>query len=200
MKSPLSSLRCEMRLRVAGVFAALLMLVVGFVTTPNAEARGRAGLLVTVYNFPSTYDWRDWEESSPWTRSRSLRRPCLTTTFTQIFHDWGEGSVGRRCNDDDFLVRYQGFIRVPTTETYTFYTSTDDGFRLQIGRSVVIDDWEDQEDEEWNAEEGISLVANRGYTLEAWLYENGGGAVAELYYSVGGDEPSVVPSSWFSHR
>jgi hypothetical protein len=96
-------------------------------------------------------------------------------------------------------VRYQGFIRVPTTETYTFYTSTDDGFRLQIGRSVVIDDWEDQGDEEWNAEEAISLVANRRYALDAWFYENGGGAVAELYYSVGGGESSVVPGSWFSH-
>jgi len=89
---------------------------------------------------------------------------------------------------------------VPTTETYTFYTATDDGFRLQIGRSVVIDDWEDQSIGPWNAEEEISLVANRGYTLEAWLYENGGGAVAELYYSVGGGGLSVVPSSWFSHR
>ena len=186
-----------MRLRVAGVFAALLILVVGFITPQNAEARGRRGLLVTVYNFPSTYDW---EESSPWTRSRSLRRPCLTTTFSQIFHDWDEGSVGRRCNDDDFLVRYQGFIRVPTTETYTFYTSTDDGFRLQIGRSVVIDDWQDQPSLEWNAEEGISLVANRRYALDAWFFENQGSAVAELYYSVvGGGAPSVVPSSWFSH-
>jgi hypothetical protein len=96
-------------------------------------------------------------------------------------------------------VRYQGFIRVPTTETYTFYTSTDDGFRLQIGRSVVIDDWEDQSSQEWNAEEEISLVANRRYALDAWLFESQGIAVAELYYSVVGGEPSVVPSSWFSH-
>ena len=186
-----------MRLRVAGVFVALLILVAGFVTPPNAEARGRWGLLVTVYNFHEEYDW---EESSPWTRSRSLRRPCLTTTFSQINHNWGEGGVGRRCNDDDFLVRYQGFIRVPTTETYTFYTTTDDGFRLQIGRSVVIDDWEDHPPQEWNAIEAISLVANRRYALDAWLYENDGGAVAMLYYSVGGDEPSVVPGSWFSQR
>lgn len=189
-----------MRLRVAGVFVALLILVAGFVTPPNAEARGRGGLLVTVYNFPSTYEEYDWEESSPWTRSRSLRRPCLTTMFSQINHDWDEGGVGRRCNDDDFLVRYQGFIRVPTTETYTFYTTTDDGFRLQIGRSVVIDDWEDQSPEVWNAVEAISLVANRRYALDAWLYENGGLAVAMLYYSVGGDEPSLVPGSWFSQR
>jgi hypothetical protein len=189
-----------MRLRVAGVFAVLLILVVGFVTPPNAEARGRAGLLVTVYNFPSTYGWSDWEESSPWTRSRSLRRPCLTTTFDQIFQDWGSGSVGRRCNEDDFLVRYQGFIRVPTTGTYTFYTSTDDGFWLQIGRSVVIDDWEDQDANEWNEVGVISLVANRRYALDAWLYENSGDAEAALFYSVGGGEPSVVPSSWFSHR
>jgi hypothetical protein len=188
-----------MRLRVAGVFVALLILVAGFVTPPNAEARGRGGLLVTVYNFPSEYDW---EESSPWTRSRSLRRPCLTTTFSQINHDWDEGGVGRRCNDDDFLVRYQGFIRVPTTETYTFYTTTDDGFRLQIGRSVVIDDWEDQAPGAgvWNAVGAISLVANRRYALDAWLYENWGIAVAMLYYSVGGDEPSLVPGSWFSQR
>jgi hypothetical protein len=65
---------------------------------------------------------------------------------------------------------------------------------------VVIDDWEDHPPQEWNAIEAISLVANRRYALDAWLYENGGGAVAMLYYSVGGDEPSVVPGSWFSQR
>jgi len=199
LKSPLCSLRREMRLRVAGVFVVLVILVAGFIAPPSAEARGRGGLLVTVYNFPSTYRSYDWEESSPWTRSRFLRRPCLTTTFSQIFHNWGAGSVGRRCNDDDFLVRYQGFIRVPTTETYTFYTSTDDGFRLQIGQSVVIDDWELQGDDEWNATGVLALVANSRYSLEAWLFENAGGAVAKLYYSVGGDEPSAVPSSWFSY-
>jgi hypothetical protein len=91
---------------------------------------------------------------------------------------------------------------VPTTETYTFYTTTDDGFRLQIGRSVVIDDWEDQAAGAgvWNAVGAISLVANRRYALDAWLYENWGIAVAMLYYSVGGDEPSLVPGSWFSQR
>ena len=187
-------------MRVAGVFAALLMLVAGFVAPPNAEARGRGGLLVTVYNFPSTYEEDDWEESSPWTRSRTLGRPCLNTTLSQINQNWGYGGVGRRCNDDDFLVRYQGFIRVPTTETYTFYTTTDDGFRLKIGRSVVIDDWQDQSPREWNAVEATSLVANRRYALDAWLYENGGTAVAMLYYSVGGDEPSPVPGSWFSQQ
>jgi hypothetical protein len=189
-----------MRMSVAAKVAALLVMVACFSSISSVEARIGRGLLVTAYNFPSTYGWYDWMESSPWTRSRSLRRPCLTTTFSQIYHDWGRGSVGRRCKKDDFLVRYQGFIKVPSTDTYTFYTSTDDGFRLQIGQSVVIDDWADQEDEEWNAVGVIALAANRRYTLDAWLYENGGGAVAKLYFSVGGDEPSVVPSSWFSHR
>jgi hypothetical protein len=124
----------------------------------------------------------------------------METTFTQINHDWENLGVGRRCPADDFVVTYNGFIRVPSSGTYEFYTSTDDGFRLQIGTELVIDDWQDQGFEEYNAEGEVTLVANRRYKLQGWLYENAGGAGARLYYSVDGSDEEIVPADWFSSR
>ena len=188
-----------MRRFVASIVAASIILTGGFVSASNVDARDRSGLQVTVYNYRDLSQ-HQWERTSPWRGRGPTTRPCINTTFANIFDFWGEGSLGRRCNIDDFLVRYQGYITVPSTADYTFYTVTDDGFRLEIGSSVVINDWQVQSITTWNAtSESITLIGGERYNLDAWLFENGGGAGAMLYYSVGA-YPQEVPPSWFSHR
>jgi hypothetical protein len=41
--------------------------------------------------------------------------------------------------DDEFGARFTGFIEVPRDDTYTFYTTSDDGSQLSIGEIVVVD-------------------------------------------------------------
>ncbi|WP_179374855.1 PA14 domain-containing protein [Winogradskyella wichelsiae] len=42
-------------------------------------------------------------------------------------------------DSDNFAIRYTGFININTTETYTFYTSSDDGSKLFIDGNEVVD-------------------------------------------------------------
>jgi PA14 domain len=187
---------------LAGI-SALLLAVSFFSVAPVAEASARRGLSVDIYSYRNDPDEEWWEDSTPWVRLMVGARRCETTMLRQINHDWEQGKISRRCGVDDLLLHYTGQLRVPQSGDYTFYTISDDGFRLTIGTELVIDDWEDQGPEEigvWNADGEISLVGGRRYVLDAWMYENGGGAVAKLYYSVDGGDAELVPSTWYSNR
>ncbi len=47
--------------------------------------------------------------------------------------------ISVRERDDEFAVRYTGYVEVPEDGQYTFWTGSDDGSRLEIGNEVVVD-------------------------------------------------------------
>ncbi|WP_440989389.1 PA14 domain-containing protein [Haloarchaeobius baliensis] len=47
--------------------------------------------------------------------------------------------ISVRQQDDEFAVRYTGYVEVPEDGQYTFWTGSDDGSRLTIGNEVVVD-------------------------------------------------------------
>jgi glucose/arabinose dehydrogenase/regulation of enolase protein 1 (concanavalin A-like superfamily) len=47
--------------------------------------------------------------------------------------------VGVRSRGDSFALRFTGYLEVPADGLYTFYTSSDDGSRLYIGGTLVVD-------------------------------------------------------------
>lgn len=48
-------------------------------------------------------------------------------------------SLAPRDRNDNFAFLYEGFITVPTTDVYTFFLRSDDGSRLFIGDTLVVD-------------------------------------------------------------
>jgi len=47
-----------------------------------------------------------------------------------IDFDWGEGTPDQSIGKDTYSVRWTGKVEPRYSETYTFYTVTDDGVRL----------------------------------------------------------------------
>ncbi|HEX7901664.1 MAG TPA: PA14 domain-containing protein [Planctomycetota bacterium] len=47
--------------------------------------------------------------------------------------------VGVAKLDDHFALRFRAFLDVPKDGLYTFYTASDDGSRLALGRTVIVD-------------------------------------------------------------
>ncbi len=173
-----------------GLIAAL-----AFISVPNAEARGRGGLNVSIYDISeSGVDIYAYE---PWS-SGPIGSRCARVVLDTIDQDFAPQYGG--CGEDNFLVHYSGYLKVPRTSVYTFYASVDDGFHLQLGREVVLYDWEEQGTESYNVEGDIRLRRGVAYELKAWLNQGGGGKGAYLYYSVGGGQIELVPASWFSPR
>jgi hypothetical protein len=92
---------------------------------------------------------------------------------------------------DSFSVRWIGQVEPLYSETYTFYTNTDDGVRLWVDGQLIVDHWVDQSPTEWSGT--IALSAGIQYDIEMEYYENGGGAVAELRWSSASQAKEIIP-------
>lgn len=119
-------------------------------------------------------------------------------TVTSINHSWGSGVVLNSGRAEQVIVKYWGFIFVPGTgsQTLTFYNSSDDGFYMRINNQVVINDWQEQGNSFYNGSGSITLTGGQYYAIEAWYYENGGGAVAQLYWNQTGTIALVPTTSY----
>jgi hypothetical protein len=77
------------------------------------------------------------------------------------------------------------------SQTYTFYTTSDDGVRLWVNGVQVINNWTDHGPTENSGT--ISLAANQKYNITMEFYENGGGAVAKLSWSSASQPKQIIP-------
>ncbi|MBI9040830.1 PA14 domain-containing protein [Lutibacter sp.] len=119
--------------------------------------------------------------------------PALVRTDATVNFNWGTGNPGSPINNNNFSVRWSGFIQPLYTETYTFRTNSDDGIRLWVNGVQIINNWTDHGP---TINTGtINLTADVKYTIVLEFYENGGGAVAELSWSSPSQAQQIIPSS-----
>lgn len=148
---------------------------------PQLTASG-AGLTVSVYNNTTS-------------RTPNEANLCKTDVVSQIAANWGGGSV-MGCNSDRVTIHYYGTITVPNTGDYRFRNIADDGFYMTINGQPVISEWVDKGcNGAWGAT--IQLTAGTAYSIDAWFYENGGGACSTLYVLEPSGNWQVAPSAWF---
>ena len=110
---------------------------------------------------------------------------------------WGDpGGPDPVVGDDTFSARWTGEVEAAFSETYTFYTSTDDGVRLWVDGQQLVDAWIDQGTIEYRGT--IDLVAGNTYSVVMEYYENTGGAVAQLRWSSPSTPKDLVPQAALS--
>jgi glucose/arabinose dehydrogenase len=106
---------------------------------------------------------------------------------------WGSGSPAAPIGPDTFSARWSGRIQAQFSETYTFYTQSDDGVRLWVNGRLLINNWTNHSETENSG--SIALTAGQQVPITLEYYENGGGAVAKLLWSSPSTVKSVVPRS-----
>jgi hypothetical protein len=111
-----------------------------------------------------------------------------------IDYNWGNDRPMTGMDSNDFSVRWTGYIEPRFSESYTFYSVTDDGVRVYIDNILAINDWDDQSPTE-HSSLPISMKAGKRYQVVMEYYENGGGAVAELWWSSPSQAKAVIPNS-----
>ena len=104
---------------------------------------------------------------------------------------WVDGSS----NWDQFSIRWTGYVQAPTSENYTFFTTTDDGVRLWINGNLVVNDWSDQGMTD-RSSGPITLVAGQSYAITMEYYENWGDAGAQLSWSSPSRGREIVPHQY----
>ena len=79
----------------------------------------------------------------------------------------------------------------PSTGSYTFYTTSDDGVRLWVDNQLLINNWTDHGATENSG--GITLTAGKKYDIKLEYYENGGAASIKLLWAPPGQAKQIIP-------
>jgi|GEM_PF-3155984 len=111
-----------------------------------------------------------------------------------INFNWGTGSPDNSIGVNTFSIRWEGEIQAPLDGNYTFHTTTDDGVRLWIDGTLVIDKWIDQAPRKWTG--NFSMQQGAKYDIKMEYYENGGGAVAQFRWSASGVSEDIIPQEY----
>ena len=113
----------------------------------------------------------------------------LTREDDVINFDFGGGSPDNSIPNDDFQIRWTATIEAETAGNYNFRSYTDDGLRLYIDGQLIIDYWQDQGP---TNRTGSIYLSEGSHECVMEYYENGGGAVASLYWTPPGGTESLV--------
>lgn len=97
-------------------------------------------------------------------------------------------------NDENFSVRWSGQIEAPITGNVTFSTQSDDGVRLWVDDTLIIDNWT-LHGTTTDTASPMSLVAGEKYNIRMEFYERGGGDVAILQWAYSGQSTQVIPQA-----
>lgn len=107
--------------------------------------------------------------------------------------DWGTGAPAPGVDVDSFSVRWAGKVVPRYSDTYRFFTVSDDGVRLWIDGRPIVNEWNDHAPTEHYGD--IVLEAGRAYDVVLELYENSGGATAKLLWQSGSQAKEPIPAS-----
>jgi len=118
----------------------------------------------------------------------------VTRTDPTVDFNWADQAPAAGIGADTFSIRWTGRVRAQHSETYTFYTFTNDGVRLWVEGELLVDKWVQQSGGiEWSAQ--MDLQAGRWYTVQMDYYENLGFSTARLLWSSPSTAKQVIPQS-----
>ena len=155
---------------------------------PIATSRGLTG---SYYSTPDNV-------ASP--EAPSADRLFLRRLDRSISFGWSGASPAPGGPTDNFFVRWTGYFTPTTTGEYKFGTLADDGTRLTVNGTKLVDNWADQPGLRWGTS-ALQLTARRPVPIVLEYYEHGGGASVQLRAEGPGiDGTLALPSKYLSPR
>jgi GH43 family beta-xylosidase len=124
---------------------------------------------------------------------KDLKELKVTRIDPEISFNWGEGSPDPLIEKETFSARWEGTIEPLYSETYTFYSKSDNGRRLWIDGKPVLNKWDETHDETATGE--IKLEKGKKYAIKYEYFEEGGGANTRLEWSSKSQVRETVPSA-----
>jgi hypothetical protein len=114
-------------------------------------------------------------------KKKTFDKLLLTRTDSVIDFDWGTGSPDPLIPSDNFGARWTGTINVPANATYSFTAVTDDGIRVWIDGTQVLNKWINQPPTTYTFTKSLKTGK---HTIRVDYYELSGGATAKLSWKV----------------
>jgi PKD repeat protein len=117
-------------------------------------------------------DWRGEYYNNPDLNGQ----PVLVRNDVAIGFDWGNGSPGPGVPSDNFSARWSRGLNF-SAGNYRFYTRVDDGVRLWVDGSLIINQWRDSAPTTYSAD---IYLSGGWHNLRMEYYERTSGAIAQL--------------------
>ncbi len=99
----------------------------------------------------------------------------MTRTDTALNFNWGSTSPSSSIGADTFSAKWEGNFTFEAA-TYNFAVTTDDGVRVYVDNTLILDKWQDQA-----LSFNVSKTLTAGsHAIKVTYFENGGGAQLKL--------------------
>jgi hypothetical protein len=119
------------------------------------------------------YSWSGGAPPSPFIPANKKG----TRVDANVDFAWGAGAAPMGISNN-FATRWTGFYQATSATNY-FCTYSDDGIRLWVNGTLVVNNWTDH-GPTWNCTGNIALTIGTKYAIVMEFYENGGGAESHL--------------------
>jgi len=119
-------------------------------------------------------------------------KAVLARVDSQVDFNWRAGRPAPGLPVDGFSVRWEGDVVAPATGLFTFHLRSDDGARLWVNGTKLVDDWGPHP--ERTARGAILLEAGKHYPIVVEMHDLAGPALVRLLWSGPGTPRQVVPA------
>lgn len=128
--------------------------------------------------------------------------PVVTRIDDRIDFNWASGSPDPAVPADNFSARWTKTVNFPTSGKWTFRVGADDGVRMWIDVTPIVNEWHGNPEGYRTYEVSIDQLTAGNHDLKVEYYEASGnaGVKVEWFFSGGGGAPATGtvygPASW----
>ncbi|RKH46060.1 DNRLRE domain-containing protein [Corallococcus sicarius] len=112
-------------------------------------------------------------------------------TDPTVNFDWTTNAPVSGVPADGFSVRWTGQVMPLYSQTYTFFTQSDDGVRLWVNGQQLVNNWTDHASVENSGT--ITLTANQKYDVRMEYYDSTGSSVVKLSWASASQPKQIIP-------
>lgn len=170
--------------------------------TPALVQSGTAQKTLTKYGLVGRY-YNDPSGSRAFpSNPADPNRLLMVRNDNRISFNWGGGAASPGLPADKFLVRWEGYITVPETKSYTLGADADDGVRIWVGTGsggayeTVLDSWNFVGTNRWGTAK--TLTANQPIRIKIEYVEDGGGATLRSLIRTSTADEKETPVTWLA--
>lgn len=167
----------------------------------------RTGTLATPaqYGLVGRYYTDDGSHNFP-SNDGDPMRLMMARTDSKLNFNWGSGGPAPGLQGDNFMVRWTGYITVPTSGSYSLGATADDGVRIKIynggllgtDENQVLNQWQDQSGTFWG--NATNLPGGKAVPITVEYFEHSGGAAINLRIQGNGYNDQEIPVSWLTPK
>jgi RHS repeat-associated protein len=129
----------------------------------------------------------------------SLSDPAfLQRVDPQVNFEWSSKGPLSADDWDSWIAEWSGFVTVPSAGSYCFGTKADDGTRVWVGGTLVLDNWVDQPAADKQCSTSVAFAAGESKSIVVQYYDHRSVASIQLKVYGGPTGTQVVPSGWLS--